>query len=83
MLAATMSIQSLINDLISAGWTQERIAERVVVGQAAISKLRTGKRKDMRYQNAKRLEQLHAEVCGIWPELVNADHPAPAEKAAA
>lgn len=64
MLLATMSIQTLIQELIAAGWTQSEIADRVGVGQAAISKLATEKRHDMRYQNAKRLEALHAEVCG-------------------
>jgi transcriptional regulator with XRE-family HTH domain len=56
--------KKLIDDLIASGWTQERIAERVEVGQAAISKLQTEQRKEMRSSNWERLVALHNEVCG-------------------
>lgn len=62
MLRPTM-LKSLIQDLANAGWTQEEIADRVGVGQAAISKIVTDKRKDMRFQHAKNLIALHAKVC--------------------
>lgn len=67
MIGATMDIpdiKTLLLELQAAGWRQEKIGERIGVGQAAISKLLTGRRKDMLHSNALKLIALHAEVCG-------------------
>lgn len=57
------NIQEAIRRLIEAGMTQEQIGAHVGIGQAAISKLAKGQRKDMLHSNALRLEELVALHC--------------------
>lgn len=61
-----MDPKKAIEELIEAGWTQVRIAERAGCAQATVSEIVTGRTKERgpSFRIASAILDLHREVCG-------------------
>lgn len=58
-----MNWKSLIQDLLSVGWTQVRIAAEVGVKQPTIAGLLNGNQADVRWATGEKLRALHTREC--------------------
>lgn len=68
-----MTPQTIIKEILARrGWTQQKIAERVGVGQSAISKIARGQRSDVLSGTWERLKALHTEVAALPLESAEA-----------
>lgn len=59
-----MTLKQLLTQLIKAGWTQARIAERCGTTQTTISDLLRGARKSTGFQIADAIRGLHTKELG-------------------
>jgi transcriptional regulator with XRE-family HTH domain len=57
-----MEAKDFISDLVNAGWTQARIAERTGIAQPTISKVLRGDVADVLSVNYRQLQTLHQDV---------------------
>lgn len=59
-----MEARDFVEALIGKGLTQSDIAERTGIPQPSISKVARGEVDDVLSRNYRKLQTLHAEVCG-------------------
>jgi transcriptional regulator with XRE-family HTH domain len=62
-----MEAKDFVDQLIASGMTQSQIAERTGIPQPSISKVARGDVSDVMSKNYRKLQELHAEVCGAQP----------------
>lgn len=59
----TPNFQTLMAEIVSAGWTQVEIATRLARAQSWVSDIYRGEQTELKFADAQALLALHAEVC--------------------
>ena len=59
-----MELKAIIGELLAAGWTQARIAEKAGCSQPTISEIASGTTENPRFRIAAALIDLHRKECG-------------------
>lgn len=60
-----MEARDFVAALVGSGLTQSQIAERTGITQPTLSKVLRGDVDDVLSRNYRKLQALHAEVCGV------------------
>lgn len=63
-----MEARDFVRDLIDSGMPQQGIADRTGISQPTLSKVFRSAATDMMSRNYRKLQALHAEVCGAPEE---------------